>query len=88
MKKIKKGKGIKDYVIRKGKAGGYLGVAILRKPAINQDYVWLEVKRSKRKGEKEDETLAFSMNDKEALILVRMLLWAVDSRMKGRNVKG
>ena len=79
-------KDMKDYVIRQGKGGGYLGVAILKKPAINQDYIWIELKRCKRKGEKDEPAIAFSINDKEVMILARMLLWAVDGRMKGKNV--
>ena len=70
----------------KGMKGGYLSVGTLRKPYTNRDFIFVDIRRSKHKGEKkQDAAMCFSLNDYEALILSSMLTWAIAKRMNKKK---
>jgi hypothetical protein len=70
----------------KGAKGGYLSVGTLRKPYINRDFIFVDIRRSKHKNEKkQDDAISFSLNDYEALILASMLTWSIARRMNAKR---
>lgn len=69
-----------------GAKGGYLSVGSLRKPYINRDFIFVDIRRSKHKNEKvQDHAMMFSLNDYEALVLSSMLTWALAKRMNEKR---
>lgn len=78
---------VKDLINHPYKMGGYMAVATLEKPFINKDFIWVELRRSKHPSEnKRDKTIAFSINDREAIELSKFLMWAVSKRLTKKNV--
>jgi hypothetical protein len=77
---------LEDRHQHKGLKGGYLSVGILRKPYINRDFIFVDIRRSKHKTEKkQDDAMCFSLNDYEAMVLASMLTWCVSKRMNDKR---